>query len=350
LRRNAPLLRGLAILGVLLNHANWHALSQFAAGTWQGYPYIILDQVSKMAVAAFVLIAGYFVAYATSGGKRDLSWQIVRARVDNLLWPWLVWSIIFGAGQFLQREPVSLAGLLSTLVVHYYFVPLLIVYYLLAPLFVRWARTSTRAFLIGTALVQLASIGLFYLRIYLPGFPAVLRSWIDIGPIQYARFAFFFAFGLVCGMFPAAVKEKLSRVAGALPWLTVLFYVLSVLEAILAYHVGSAAWPIGNDQTKLSSSLFSASLGLCFAAFPQLKFPLSRAINKVGTYSYGLYLAHYPVLGLLAAIVKRFAPGVAVKGWLLVPILFGLTLVVTVGAMELISRLPNKRIYRYVFG
>lgn len=350
MRRTIPVLRGLAILGVVFNHANWHVLSRYPAGEIGGIPFIIFDQVGKFAIVAFMFIAGYFIAYATSGGQRDLSWGIVRARLENLLWPWLIWSAIFMAGQVVQGRSLSLAEYGRTLIVQYYFIPLLMFYYLLAPFVARWAKNHTAALLIGAAAIQLASIGLFYARVYMPGFPNALKSWIDLGPMQYLRFAFYFPFGVVCGMFPRQVRAPLERLRSLLPWLTALLFGLSIVEAALAYNGGSGVWPIGGDQTKLSSALFSTALVLCFIVYDRLKLPLNRTIINLGTLSYGLYLVHYLFLGIIAEVIQRFLPLLDALDWLLLPLLFALTVALSVSLMQVAARLPIKRIYRYLFG
>lgn len=333
----------------MFNHANWHVLSQFAPGEVAGYPYVVFDQLGKFAIPAFMFIAGYFIAYAASGGKRDLPWQVVRARLENLVWPWVIWSVILMVGQNFQGQPLSPGAFLRTLFIQYYFIPLLIFYYLFAPFVVRWARSNARALLVGTAAIQLAAVALFYVRVYDPHFPGWFKPWIDLGPLQYLRFAFCFPFGVVCGIFPGKLKDALAR-KSILPWLALLAFALCVLEAAVPYNRGGSVWPIGGDQTKLSSALFSIALILCFAAFDKIRLPFDRLVNRLGVHSYGLYLCHYPVLGITAKIIERFAPWVARQGWLLLPLLFGLTVALSMLLMEGAARLPTKRFYHYVFG
>jgi len=348
---------------VVFNHANWHVLSEFAAGEAQGYAFVVFDQVGKFAIPAFMFIAGYFIAYATSGGKRDLRWGIIRARFENLLWPWLIWSAILVVGQsFQEHSPIETAPIefLRTLIIQYYFIPLLLMVYLSAPLVVKWARSNkgsnTGILLAGAAVVQLLTIALFYARVYYPDFPDALRPWVDLGPLQYLRFVFYFPFGIVCGMFPRLVKGSLARLIkttktkSILPWLALLLFGLAVTEAAVAYNVGGEVWPIGGDQTKLSSALFSTALILCFVVFDRLPVPFSRTINKLGTRSYGLYLCHYPILGIVVRILKRITPWLASQGWLLLLLSFGLTVALSMLLMEGVARLPTKRFYRYLFG
>jgi peptidoglycan/LPS O-acetylase OafA/YrhL len=351
MRRTIPVLYGLAILGVIFNHANWHVLKQFTSGEPQGYPFLVLDQIAKFAIVGFMFIAGYFIAYATNGGKRDLSWQIVLTRLKNLVWPWLIWAMIMTAGHAFQGRSLAPVEFLRNLFIQYYFVPLLIFYYLLATIIARWAKVQPRRLLIGAAVIQLLAMALFYARVYLPAFPGLLHPWIDLGPLQYLRFAFYFPFGVVCGMFPQVVKTPLNRFKIWLPWLTLFFFGLSAVESAIAYHLGGRVWPTGGDQTKLTSALFSITLILCFLVFDQISaIPFNHTITKLGVHSYGLYLSHYLVLSITARLIQMIMPGVASQGWLLLPLLFILTVVLARGLMEGVARLPTKRFYRYLFG
>ena len=350
MRRTIPILRGLAILGVIWNHANWHVLSLFAAGDAAGHPFVLLDQLGKFPIVAFLFIAGYFAAYAASGGKRDMRWSIVRVRLENLLWPWLLWSVILMVGHSFQDRPLSLVEFVRNLFIQYYFIPLLMFYYLLSPLVVKSARKNARSLLIGAALIQLLALALFYARAYLPGFPDRLNPWVDLGPLAYLRFAFYFPFGVVCGMFPAMVKAPLNRFKPILPWLVLFFFGLSFLEGVLAYNLGGEIWPIGNDQNKLSSVLYSMALVLCAVVYNRWRVPQSRTISNIGAHSYGLYLCHYVILGVMARVIVGVTPRLAAQGWLFLPMLFFSTVGLSMFLLYGVARLPTRRYYRYVFG
>lgn len=352
MRRTVPLLSGLAILGVIFNHANWHALREFSPGDPAGYPYLVTDQVGKFAIVAFLFIAGYFSAYATSGGKKDLSWSIVRARLLGLLWPWLVWSIFFTLAQIFQGRTISLEEFLRNLFIQYYFIPLLMFYYLLAPAVARWARTNAGSLLIGAAAIQLLGIAVFYLRVYWPDFPTVLKPWIDIGPLQYLRFAFAFPLGMVAGIYPKQIKATLAGWKRPLPWVLLVLFILSALETFWAYNYAAshpAVWPMGGDQTRLTAALFSLAFVACFIVFDSIKVPIQKRITKLGTRSYGLYLSHYVILGILGKLFQYVLPA-SIPGWIIFPLLFVLTTVLAAALMEFVVRSPAKPIYKYVFG
>ncbi len=351
MRRTVPLLSGFAILAVVFNHANWHVLERYAPGDPAGLAFLICDQIGKCAIAAFLAIAGYFIAYATAGGKSDVRWSVIRARLLNLLWPWLLWSLVDFALHVILTRRIDLGELLATPFVHYYFIPLLMAYYLTTPPLVRIARANPRGLLLGAALVQGLALMLLYARLYTSILPSVVVPWIEVGPLQYLRFAFFFPLGLVLGMYPQAARDWLARIRGVLPWSTLVLFAASVGEAWIAYGRGGAYWPLGGDQTKLTSALFSISLILTFAAADRMQFRGDKLLMRIGGRTYGMYLTHYIFLGALARVFEAAWPGGGdVPGWILLPVLFIGTAGASMVLMEVVARSPFRKLYTVLFG
>jgi surface polysaccharide O-acyltransferase-like enzyme len=347
--RNLPFLSGLAILAVVLNHANWHVLEQFAAPSWQVFFFIATDQICKFAVSAFIFVAGHFIAYATNGGKRDVQWSTVRARVIGLLWPWLIWSAVLVILHAFEGRPFSLVQYLNNLFIQYYFIPLLIVFYLVSPLFVRWLKMDLTKTLLWTGAIQLIAMALFYARIYLPAFPDALNSFIDIGPAEPFRYLIFFALGIVSGIYPVLIKKRLAPWKPWLPWILAGAYILACTESSLAFLTNGNVWPIGADQTKITSVLVSTVLILCFLAFDNIQLPYKRALTLLSKNSYGIYLTHYIILGVLFKLIEMFAPWLVTQYALLLIILWTITVAGCMVLLELTARLPSKRFYRYLF-
>jgi peptidoglycan/LPS O-acetylase OafA/YrhL len=333
----------MAILAVIFNHSNWHVLRNYAPGDPSGYGYIVTDQIGKFAISAFMFIAGYFICYATSAGKNDLRWEFVRARLLGLLWPWLFWSMLM---------TVSLEELIRNLFIQYYFIPLLMVYYLAAPFISRWIRLHPRGILFGSIVVQLLATAIFYVRIYLPAFSNIINpTMVDIGLMQYLRFAFFFPFGMIAGMAPRFFKDPILHLKPLWPWLVLVFFILAFGESAIAYSLGTGqTWPVGGDQTRLTSSVLSVAIMICFLVYENIPIPFKNIVVKLGARSYGLYLSHYVILGLVGKAIHLVAPWSDLQGWWLIPVLFLITVFLSMTLMELVSRLPTKHVYRLVFG
>ncbi len=321
-RRNIPLCSALAIIGVVFNHATWEVLGNFAPGDPGGYLYLPFDQAGKFAIPAFMFIAGYFAAYATSGGRKPLAWNIVRTRIAKLFWPWVLWSLIWLGAQITAQSlglrsgremlGVNLPSILQALFAQYYFIPMLMAYYLLAPALVALGRRNPRLLLSLTGGLQLAAIGIFYVQVYAPQtLPPLLRSgeWPDVTLLQYLRFALYFPLGLMVGMKPAAFAPLL-RWRKALPWLTALAFALATVESGFAYRVLQAGWQKGDSHVKITSMLFSLGLIFCFMVYTHIPVPRRgrKLVRDLSTNTYGLYLSHYVVLAVLSKVSAAWLP------------------------------------------
>ena len=353
MRRTIPLLSGLAILVVLLNHVTWHILRDYTPGMANllpALPYIILDQIGKFAVPAFVFTSGYFIAYTTSDGRKDLKWSVVQARLLGLIWPWLIWTAIFSLMQVLNNIQLDWKIILSNFFIQYYFIPLLLEYYLLAMIVVPLAKTHMRELLLGAAILQLALIAVFYARVYLPSFPPEWYPYVDIGPVRDLRFVFFFPLGIAAGMHLRELRNWLISLKAAMPYLIIFFFVLQSIEAAAAFSMGPQFFPIGADQTRLSSALFALSVLLTFSLYERIPMPFHKFITFAGANTFGYYLSHYIILGALDRVLMMVVPWLGAVDWLQLPVLFAGLLAISTGMMEAVKRLPVKRFYRYVFG
>jgi len=347
-RRNIPLLAALAILGVVLNHATWQILGDIAPGEPRGYPYMPLDQAGKFAIPAFMFIAGYFTAYATSGGRTPLAWSVVRARIARLFWPWVLWSSIWMSGQALTgRAALTPRLAFEALFSQYYFIPMLMVYYLLAPLVVTVARRNIRILMLSVGLLQAAGVALFYVQVHTPLLNGLIPDWVDLIPLQYLRFAIYFPFGLAVGMKPSAFAPLL-RWRRALPWLTLLAFGLSNLEGLLVYRSRGGAWPHADSHVKATSLLFSLGVLFCFMVYEHIPTPqrMSKSIRSLSANTYGIYLSHYVVVGLLDRAAAPLLPASLspLAGWGYILTLTALTLALCLGMIQFSTRFKKARI------
>jgi peptidoglycan/LPS O-acetylase OafA/YrhL len=338
-------------LGVILSHANWDILKTFMPGDPSGYPFVVIDQYGKFSVPAFLFISGYFIAYAIGRGKNDLKWKILRQRLTNLIRPWIIWSTLWLLGQRILGHDIHPGGILFAMFVQYYFVALLIAYLLISPWITRWACKNWRSLLATMLFFQLAGMIIFYLRVYWVGYPENLNAWVDTGPFLLLNFALYFPLGLIGGMFALEVRTMLEKVKGLLPWFVLIFFVLSVMEGIAAFNLGGDTWPVGASQMKFTSVLFSISLFLTFLSVKEIKIPGLKKLSRLSKHTYGFYLLHYFVLGLLTDIFEQFLSKITSIEWVYLPILFILTLMVCWAILEGIRKFPRiRRIYPYLFG
>ncbi len=349
-RRNIPLLSALAIIGIVLNHATWQVLGGIAPGEPRGYVYLPLDQIGKIAIPAFMFIGGYFIAYATSGGRKPLPWKVVYTRIARLFWPWVVWSAIWLAGQIaLGARTLTLQEILLTLFNQYYFIPMLMAYYLLAPFMVALGRRSIRTLLVSAFWLQIIGVALFYLQIW--GIVSGIPEWIRLIPLQYLQFAFYFPFGLAVGMSPAAFAPLL-RWRSALPWLTLLAFGLTIVEGSLAFQRDGSGWQHADSHIKITSMLLSLGLLCCFMVYERIPTPRTweKSVRILSASTYGIYLSHYIFIGLMDRLLAHFLPAgfSPLIGWGYILLLTVFTLVICLWMIQFSTR--YKRAHTILFG
>lgn len=367
--RQIPILRGLAILAVVCHHAtNWGFIAMFwwvhryrpvtppnydQLGTLSYYALTAINQLALFSVPAFLFISGLFITYAARGSSPVLSWKVVKARLINLFWPYLIWSMVIFAGDGLLGTVYSPAEYIGKLVTGnavgaYFFIPLLAQFYLLAPFLVRWAKARPGLLLTLSALLQLVMVGIPYLggdwdsSVALQGMLKTL-DWVFI------RWTFFFLLGIVVGFRRKSVGDWLARHKWGLLVAAALLWVLSVVESQLIYRATSD-WDWAYTPLKLSSAFYAVGFILAFLAWNTQPSVFSRTVERIGGMSYGIYLVHPKVLELTARLVYHVAPGILAQQLVLVPLLFALVLGGSWLLMAIVARSPARRVHRYLFG
>jgi peptidoglycan/LPS O-acetylase OafA/YrhL len=366
--KRIPFLRGWAILAVVCHHAtNWAFIAMFWWGhryhpvnlvnydQTGGLSYYVLTAINQMAlfsVPAFLFISGLFITYAARGSSPVLSWKVVKARLLNLFWPYLIWSILIFIWDGLLGTVYSPAEYLTKLMTGgavgpYFFVPLLAQLYLLSPLLVRWAKDRPGLLLAVSALLLLSVVGVPYLGSFWgsSAAPQVLKilDWVFIG------WAFFFILGMVVGFRRKQVWGWLARYKRVLLAATMLLGVLSVVESQLIYRATSD-WDWAYATLKLSSISYAVAFILSFLAWDARPSTFDRVVERLGGISYGIYLIHPKVLELMARVIYHVAPGILAQQLVLVFLLVVLVLGGCWLLMTVVARSPIRRVYRYLFG
>jgi peptidoglycan/LPS O-acetylase OafA/YrhL len=350
--KQLSMLNGLAIFAAVLNHATSYGyiamfwwVDQYRAvtppnydqlGTPAYYGLVALQALTLFCVPAFLFAAGYFVAYAARSGS-GLTWKMVRARVTRLLWPYLIWSTLrFLLDPALQQE----------FVVPYYFIVVLIQFYLLSPFIVRLAKERPRLLLLSTGIAQIVSSAvLVYLQIAADNSSRSVFSYIGW---LFIWFVFYFPFGVVAGLYWTAIRDWIVRFKWLWVVLAVVLGVVSILEDIWLRQITQAppAW----QAATFTSNLYALAFVLAFVSFNLSKAQGTRLLNWLGAHSYGIYLAHYLFISLIARLYRRLTPALLSQQVLFVIVLAITDIGLVALMMEAVARTPARRVYRYLFG
>lgn len=369
--RRFLLLNGLATLGVVANHSlGWGFTAMFwwtaryqagrapnfdQLGTLPYFGLRTIEQLIIFAVPTFLFVSGFFVAAAAGRTKRTISWRVVGVRLLYLLIPYLLWSTLILTMRFAEGTrytPIRLARILLSgqATEAYYFVPLLCQLYLLAPLLIPPARKRWKLLLAVAAVVQLSTQSLLSLATIgqlppaLDPLMVLTRSWLFPGHL------FFFTVGIAAGFHIQELGRRLERVRWPLLGTVVLLLPLGVVEWEWVLRVSGEQW-IGQQRTILDS-VYAMAFILTLLAFRRVTPPFAEQTETLGTRSYGIYLAHSPVLELTARAIYHGLPWLLAYQALLQPILLvvGLGVPLALMAVASLQRSPARAYYQYIFG
>ncbi len=381
--RRFLLLMGLGILGLILNHSAtfgyqatfdlaWIYRPEVAAACGDLTPPVNCpnyDQVHSVTywgltlvrrfiafgVPVFLMVSGYFIAFAAGRKDARIKWPILRARVVGLLIPYLVWSIIIFAGQalFYNRIYSSPWEYVRRLLVggatgSYYYIPLLIQLYLLSPILVPLAKKRWKTLLVSTAVLMLFVETLRYFQLFGLGAP-IVPSLIRLTPLWFfPRRLFWFALGIVFGFHignfkPFFVRHKNKFVFGA-----VLFYILSLVEFEILLSLSGQPWI--DFFSTYTTTIYAGMFMMAMLSVKKLKLPYTPQIMDIGAKAFGIYLIHEQVLELVGTLMFRFTPWILGYQVLYQPIMITFALGVPLLLMWAVSKSPAKKLYKYLFG
>ncbi len=369
--RRLLILNGLAILGVILFHSSgWGFVAMFAwvhrympattdtfaqAGGTAYYAFRLIEQLIVVSIPAFLFVSGFFIAFATGRTHKTVGWNIVGARIKNLLIPYLLWSLLaFAMGMVLdgrRLSPLAYVQLLLTggATPAYYYVILLCQFYLFSPFLVPLAKKHWVLLLSVALVLQLAVQILQYPVILGLDVPSGMQPFVDRVPKWFfATRAFWFTLGVVFGFHLKTLKAWITRYKWVWLGLTVVTYVLGVIEWEMyikwSGHIGMA------HRETLLDNVFSIAFIFAFFAFANVSILWSKQLGWLGGKSFGIYMAHVPVMEVTARAIYHLAPWLLAYQILFQPILIVLGLGIPLLLIVLMERSPARRYYQYVFG
>jgi peptidoglycan/LPS O-acetylase OafA/YrhL len=366
------ILSGLSIIAVVVNHASHKGFTAMfwwtdryravtvpnydQLGSLSYYGLVVAQKLSVFSVAAFFFISGVFIAYAALGSQSSISWVVVRRRVINLIPPFLIWSIIFLMARYVLGVRYTTGEIFSSIFTisysPYFFVPLLIVYYLISPFLAPLAKKSWKVLLLITALILLFAVINSY---------ANLLNWdTDVGSVsvrplrkllchQFIEYIFYFVLGLVCGFRLPQLNNQLVKIKWGLLVGVVLFGVFAAIEAEYVFRTtDNVTWR--TKTLTFPTVLYIVSFIFCFLAFVQVKIPHSDFLIKLGTASLGIYLIQSIVMGFLPKITYHLAPLILGHQVIFQTVLVVVAIAIPLLMMTVTRRSPFRGYYRLFFG
>ncbi|MEW6650482.1 MAG: acyltransferase, partial [Chloroflexota bacterium] len=311
-----------------------------------------LEQFIIPSIPAFLLVSGYFIAFA-AGKKETIEWKFILGRVKYLVIPFVLWTTIMLGYNITQGERFDALGIVALYVFGqatpaFYFVPLLVSLYVISPWIIKFARSNWKLLLVTTAVVQiLAQSGKYplILDMNIPGrevLNIVTAGWFFAGNI------FWFSAGVILGLQQNTIKAFLQRIRYALLSLIPALFAIGMIEWEWLLRNSNRDW-IGPRETLLDNVYSLVFLGFLIGVI-NLKLPYQQWLNDLGAKSFGIYLSHSLVLSLGAKTIYHIVPQLLSIPLLFLVVLFIIGLGIPLLMMEITHRSPLKRYYVYFFG
>lgn len=324
MKRKIPLLRGIAILTVVLAHACARAAEAFESqvrgdvpfdtSSWLQYNLLIgVVQLGAYAVPAFLFVSGLFVPFAVQGTSLERDWKAIRGQLVTLARPFLVWSVVavcvdVALGISSPRAYIRNCLMSGQVEWGYYFVPLLAQCYLLSIFIVRWMAARPGLVLVIAAGVQFISVGLREFGGLWLGWDSIIGLGAKYGDYFATRWIFYFVLGLWASSRTTQIAIWLKSRRSLLGCLMLVFGVLSASEGILlneAQH--KLEWAL--SQQRLLVTVYAiCALGFYFSLDLPRSSRVVRSIENAGTVSLALYLIHPIFHKGLSRVLLHFTP------------------------------------------
>ncbi len=303
---------------------------------------IVLKQIGLITVPIFLFLSGAFFAFGVQNRPLKGAFRVVWQNILGVLWPYLIWTIVFNLiVSFLLKENIPPLQFVKNILVGYpyNFVPLLLVFYILAPLLIWGIKRFPAITLLVVFLYQL-----FLIVEVNPGlWGFALPSWAHYFALPVVRqslsiWAIFFPLGIVYQLYSRPVIGFVRKYA-------VVILICLVLSAVLddLHQLGVIVFPTTNY-------LFPLFFILLIPLIQRKVTPVFLWFEAIGKHSYGFYLMNLIVITLTLLGFELFFPWMLQQYLLLVPILFLLALYIPWGLFKLLEISPQRKISRYLFG
>lgn len=302
--KNFDYLRGLAIAAVVLIHVTAPtAIAEETGG-------IIFNQITRFGVPVFVFLSGWGLTIAESYEKSANYLSFLKNRLVKLLPEYIVWNVIYYLyANLIEREAIPIGGFIRGLFFgtnypHLYFVPLIVIFYIMYPLL---TRLGDRLWGVGlTFVITMTS---------LIANPNIAEGFTqNQNPLNWL---FYFVFGIWIAQHYETLKNKLNK-----------FWVLILLTICIIYIVLEPMRLVDDAvlvQTRPSVVFFSILIILLNVVYTNWLQPFKKVLDPLSDYSYTIYLSHY----IFIRLIRLVFPAVSVL------VLFVLVLIASLGLAKL---------------
>lgn len=336
-------LRGLAIIGVIVIHTIGGAYSKNDLI----YMFNInLDLVSSFSVPLFIFISGLVLTYNYS--DKDINYNsFIRKRLNSILIPYLVWSIIYLIYRVvINRENIDIFIIVKKIILgsasfHLYFFVLMMQFYLFFPIILKFIlkfKDKHKELLILTFLFNYILISVYYYYFFNYVNEIIIRK-------IFVFWIFYFILGSVIGLnheFYKNIISKISFTTSAILFFIALNYVIIpfYLDGLVS-NTYELFWM--RPQVLVYATVF---IFIAFKFKNELnpKYILNlpfMLLKELGKNSFGIYLSHILILNILLGLLNLLR--IEINDFIYNVFIFLIVLFMSLLLVRLINRMPFGR-------
>ncbi|RIX52629.1 acyltransferase [Paenibacillus nanensis] len=284
-------MRSVAIIGVLVIHVTATVLPDAAERTWTEGIVLFLNQAFRFAVPAFLFLSG--LGLSLSDNSKLGYFAFLNKRLSKILLLYVLWSIVYHAVSYQSFVPLTFLKELVTggAYYHLYYMPLIILFYLLYPVLYRIG--STMLGLLG-ALVLSAASQLIATYAGIPLFGNLLN------PLNWLVY---FVLGI---WFAEDFSKKLAIIRNYKPFILPLYFA-ALFGLFLETYLTKGIIGVGIATTSIRPSVILYSclfFMMLLGAWPEGRQPATFTL-RLSKLSYGIYLSHAAVLSAISAVYRE---------------------------------------------
>lgn len=294
-------LRALATLGVIIIHIS-SPLVNMTFGKNMDFWWIgnIVDSAVRFAVPLFLMLSG-----ATLLGKESSMVSFYKRRFTRVLVPFIFWLIIYWVYRYAmllpQQKPIDFATTINWdtelflkegVSKHFWYIYMILFIYLIIPFvnsFFQNLKHKTVVIILFAWLL---------LTIFFKSTPMNLYGWSDNYGSKFLGY-FLHSGYLVLGLY----VSKYLKINNKIRSFAIFIYICSVLfSAVYTYMVSNNAHKLDLSMysyLSINTIIQSIALFLCFKNIDFQNKWVVTTQNMISNYSYGIYLVHILVIGIL---------------------------------------------------
>ena len=270
------ILRGLAIVGVLLIHITASLVSSESGFS------LFINQASRFAVPAFVFLSGLGLTIAKKLDKGYL--PFLKNQISKLLILYVGWSFVY---YIISADTFNLSEFFGNLLIgsnhyHLYYVPLIISLYLLYPVLLKIGK-SNLGLITSLAVTIVSQVIDLNTDAFIFNEQLNLFSWV-----------FYFVLGI---WFAHNIGQKidfLKKHRKPITALSIMSLIGIYVESYLLMDQIELTVGISTSSTRPSNIIFSVLF--IMMVFSWKNYPAKTLLAKLSKHSYGIYLSHVFIL------------------------------------------------------